>query len=128
VTERVKALKLPVLRGVVMLFETLVNGYQALSYSAAQALEDPPPKDGEPKPAKGEGKQGELVGWALTGTMVFAMAAGIGLFVLAPHLVTAYLNPRLGISASVSSGSFHLVDGAVKLTILVAYLFLVSRL
>lgn len=133
VTEKLRFLKLPLLRGAVMLFETLANGYQALSFSAAQQTVEP--KKGEtvdpnagPEKVKPEEEQGELVGWALAGTMAFAFAAGIGLFVVLPHLITAYVNPMLGISADVRSSSFHFVDGLIKMTIFVGYVLLISRM
>lgn len=129
ITEKLRFFKLPFLRGMVMLFETLANGYQALSYSAAQqAIEEPKdaPKDGAN--AAADEKPGELVGWALAATMIFAFAAGIGLFVVLPHLLTAYVNPWLGVSADVSSSSFHFVDGIIKMTIFVGYILLISRM
>ena len=123
ITERIKPLKWPFLRGVVMLFETLVNGYQALSWSAEQASIEPA-KPGEEKKTEAE----PLVGWALAATMIFSFALGIGLFVALPHILTAYVNPWLGISADVSSSSFHLVDGVIKMAIFVGYIVLISRM
>ena len=137
ISDRIRLLKLPLLRGAVMLFETLANGYQALSFSAAQQTIEPK-KNGAggeavsssstPEKVKPEEEQGELVGWALAGTMAFAFAAGIGLFVVLPHLITAYVNPLLGISADVRSSSFHFVDGLIKMTIFVGYVLLISRM
>ncbi len=129
--ERLPFFRWPLLRGMVLLFETLANGYQALSWSAEQAsIESPASGDGGspsgPSP-EGEGTP-TLHGWALAGTMAFAFAAGIGLFVVVPHLITAYLNPWLGISADVASSSFHLVDGAIKVAIFVGYILLISRM
>lgn len=133
ITDKIRILKWPFLRGAVMLFETLANGYQALSFSAAQQTIEP--KEGEtvelsstPEKVKPEEEKGELVGWALAGTMAFAFAAGIGLFVALPHLLTAYVNPWLGISADVRSSSFHFVDGVIKMAIFVAYILLISRM
>lgn len=117
VTEKIRVLKAPFLRGMVMLFETLANGYQALSYSAAQQATEEEKKE-----------SGELLGWALAGTMIFAFAMGIGLFVVLPHLITAYVNPWLGISAEMTSSSFHLVDGLVKMAIFIGYILLISRM
>ena len=134
ITEKLRILKAPFLRGGVMLFETLANGYQALSFSAAQQTVEPkagetgaaPSSEGEK--VKPEEEKGELVGWALAGTMAFAFAAGIGLFVVLPHLITAYVNPLLGISADVRSSSFHFVDGLIKMAIFVGYILLISRM
>lgn len=132
ITERFAFLRWPLLRGMVMLFETMANGYQALTWSAAQAANgrlEEERKAAEPRSiAPIEKEDGKLVGWALAGTMIFAMGFGFGLFVLLPHLLTAYVNPWLGVSADVSSSSFHLVDGAIKMSIFVGYILLISRL
>jgi uncharacterized protein YqhQ len=133
ISEKIRLFKLPFLRGAVMLFETLANGYQALSFSAAQQTIEPEKgtkveNSSVAEKVKPEDEKGELVGWALAGTMAFAFAAGIGLFVMLPHLLTAYVNPMLGISADVRSSSFHFVDGLIKMTIFVGYILLISRM
>jgi uncharacterized protein YqhQ len=119
VTEKMRLLRLPFLRGMVMLFETMANGYQALTWAASQAFEDPKEKESAPA---------ELSSWALAGTMVVALGIGMGLFLVVPHLATAWLNPLLGLSGSVESGSFHLVDGIIKLAIFVGYILLITRM
>ncbi len=99
----------PFLRGPVVLGETLVQGMKALNFSAQQALEE----------------EGEEMGpWALGLTMVVAIAAGLGLFVAVPHLFSYWLGSLRGFDEQ--SLAFHLVDGAVKVAIFVAYLWLIS--
>lgn len=56
VWDRLRFLRLPVLRGGVVFWETLQNGLQALSFSAQQQVVDP--EQGPPLPA-GEGSEGE---------------------------------------------------------------------
>lgn len=128
VTERFRFMRWPFLRGMVMLFETMANGYQALTWSAGQAAAGRLEAEGEKDAAAAVSEQSKLVGWALAGTMVFAMGIGFCLFVVAPHLVTAYVNPLMGISGDISSASFNLVDGAIKMSIFVAYVLLISRM
>src|SRR3954468_15642031 len=102
ITERFRFMRWPGLRGMVMLFETMANGYQALTWSAAQAANGAIEEERKAKNitsiAPAEEADGKLVGWALAGTMIFAMAFGFGLFVVLPHLITAYVNPWLGVS------------------------------
>ena len=78
-SERYPFLKWPVLRGGVILFETLANGIQALSFSASQALDE-------------ENK--ELSSWALGLTIGFAFALAIALFVVRSS------SPQLGVLLS----------------------------
>jgi uncharacterized protein YqhQ len=99
----------PFFRGPVVLGETLVQGMKALNFSAQQALEE----EGE-----------EMGSWALGLTMLVAIVAGMGLFVAVPHLLSLWLGSIKGFD--VQSLAFHLVDGAIKVAIFVAYLWLIS--
>ena len=99
----------PLLRGPVVLGETLVQGMKALSFSAQQALEE----EGE-----------EMGSWAMGLTMLVAIAAGMGLFVAVPHLLSLWLGSLRGFDEQ--SLSFHLVDGVIKIAIFVAYLWIIS--
>ena len=65
-------LKWPVLRGTLTLIETLVQGIQALNYSANQALAE-------------EEEKKELGSWSMFLTMSLAILIGLGLFVALPH-------------------------------------------
>jgi uncharacterized protein YqhQ len=103
----------PFVRGPVVLGETLVQGMQALSFSAGQALED----------------QGEEMGsWTMTLTMLVAIAAGMGLFVALPHLLTLWLGRLSFLGFDVQSGWFHLTDGVIKVGVFVLYLWVISMM
>lgn len=101
----------PFLRGPVILGETLVQGMKALSFSAQQALEE----EGE-----------ELGSWALLMTLVVAIAAGLGLFVALPHLLSLALGRVVPGGFGTDSFWFHAVDGLIKVAIFGAYLWLIS--
>jgi uncharacterized protein YqhQ len=110
-SERYPFLKWPVLRGAVILFETLANGVQALSFSASQALDE---------------EDKELSPWALGLTIAFAFALAIALFVVIPHLVTLWLG-RIGPWLfSVESFAFHALDGVIKVALFLLYLWSIS--
>jgi uncharacterized protein YqhQ len=116
-SERFPLLKKPVLRGVATLIESMAQGIDALGYSAGVASQ-----------AAGEdGKPGEeLSSWAIAFSILTAFALGMGLFVALPHFLTAVLtsSPAVGISAQ--SPWFHLLDGAFKMGILLAYVYLIA--
>lgn len=110
-SDRWPALGWPLLRGPVVLGETLVLGMKALSYSAQQALEE----EGE-----------EMGSWAMAATMAVAIVAALGLFVALPHLLSWGLG-RLGpVAFDETTLAFHLVDGVFKVAIFLAYLWLIS--
>jgi uncharacterized protein YqhQ len=116
-SHRFRFLKWPLIRGSVVLLETLINGLQALSFSANQALEE----------EKGKGKgEGQLTSLALSLVMAAALVVGILFFVVLPHYGTGFLGCLFGQELGVESLSFHLVDGLIKVIFFVSYIYLIS--
>ncbi|HWX96669.1 MAG TPA: DUF1385 domain-containing protein [Solirubrobacteraceae bacterium] len=109
VMKRHRWLRLPIVRGVVALGESLVIGFRALEVSANAQL---PPEEEQEIP-RGV--------WA--GTVVVALALAIVLFFLIPVGLTSLIKGQLG-----SSFLFWLVEGVVRTTIFLGYLLLLSRL
>ncbi|EGB13887.1 protein of unknown function DUF1385 [Pseudodesulfovibrio mercurii] len=106
-------LKKPFLRGFPVLMETMVNGIKALNYSAMQAAED------------SEEEGGELTTWHLVLTMVVALGAALGLFVVVPHFLSLGME-LLGLGGDVDSLSFHAWDGLIKMIVFVGYILAIS--
>ena len=104
----------PFLRGFPILMETMVNGIKALNFSANHALDD-----GE------EGEGGELNSWHLALTMVVAIGAALGLFVVLPHFFSVLME-WWGVSGDVDSISFHIWDGLFKMLVFVGYILAIS--
>jgi uncharacterized protein YqhQ len=118
-SRRFKFLKWPLIRGSVVLIETLINGFQALAFSANQALEE----------EKKEGTPAEKLGsWTLA--MVMAAACGIGIlfFVVLPHYLTGFLGQWFHRGLGVESLYFHLIDGVIKVLFFIGYIYLISFL
>jgi uncharacterized protein YqhQ len=108
VLKRHRLLRLPILRGVVALGESLMIGFRALEVSANAQL--PPEEDQEiPRGV-----------WA--GTIVVALAFAIVLFFLIPVGLTSLIKHQLG-----SSFLFWLVEGVLRTSIFLGYLLLLSR-
>src|SRR3954449_9251685 len=105
--------RLPIVRGVFALGESLAIGFRALAISANYAAQDENAEVDEP-PA--ELSRGQLI-------FAFAVAIGfaIALFKVTPALVTDLL-PIHGTTG------FVLVEGAIRVSIFVLYLFLISLL
>ena len=107
------AFRLPVVRGVMALGESLAIGFRALAISANYAAQE-------------EGDEGEEVSTELSrGALIFAFAVAIGfavmLFKVTPGLLTELL-PIKG------TGWFVIVEGLIRVSIFVAYLGLISLL
>jgi uncharacterized protein YqhQ len=102
--------RLPVIRGVLALGESLAIGFRALAISANYAAQE-------------EGDEGEEVATELTrGQLFFAFAVAIGFAILLFKVGPALLTDWIGIDAT----WFVIVEGLIRVTIFVFYLFLIS--
>jgi len=105
--KRHRALRLPVIRGVIALAESLKVGFRALSISANAQLP--------------EGEQ-EISSGAWVGTVLLSIVLAIGLFFLIPVGLTSLIKDQLG-----SSFLFWLVEGLLRTAIFLGYLLALSR-
>jgi uncharacterized protein YqhQ len=96
----------PFVRGIIVLIESMVLGIQSILRSANIALEE----EGE-----------EISGWMLWLMVAGSIGFAVVLFFLAPLFITKLFNIE-------SSILFNLVDGLIRITILVAYLGLMGFL
>ena len=104
------ALRLPVVRGVVALGESLAIGFRALSVSANYAAQEE--EEGDTEPA-------EIGRWALFFSFAVAIGFALTIFKVGPALLTDTL--------PISDGRwFVVVEGLVRVTVFIAYLFLLS--
>jgi len=108
--KRHRVLRLPVIRGVVALGESLKIGFKALGISANAQLEE----EEDQEPIGG-------VTWALT--IAFSMVLAIGLFFVIPVGATSLIKDELG-----SALLFWLVEGVLRTLIFIGYIVLISRL
>jgi uncharacterized protein YqhQ len=114
VLRRHRWLRLPILRGVVALGGSLGIGFRALEVSANAQL--PAGEEG----AEEEPQEISKGMWA--GTVVVAMLLAVVLFFLVPVGLTSLIKHQLG-----SSVLFWVVEGVVRTSIFLGYMFLLSR-
>ena len=114
-SERFPIVKLPVVRGAVALFSSLITGIKALNFSANEAMVE--------EEKEGDDKQ-ELSSWAMAGTMAVAFGFGILLFFILPLYLTKLLTPLIGSSNIV----FNLVDGVIRVGVFLLYIYDISRM
>jgi uncharacterized protein YqhQ len=100
--------RIPILRGVIALVESLGIGFKALSIAASAQL--------------GEEAE-ELPGGIWIAVLVVAFVFAIGLFFVVPVTLVSLIRHQLG-----SSILFWLVEGAVRTAIFLGYLTLLSRM
>ena len=108
--KRHRLLRVPVVRGVVALVESMKIGFRALAISANAQIAD----DDDQEPIGG-------VAWGFT--IFLSLALAIGLFFVVPVGATSLIKDQLG-----SSLLFWLVEGVLRTTIFIAYLVVISRI
>src|SRR2546428_1428360 len=109
---RRRIFRLPVVRGVIALGESLAIGFRALAISANYAAQE-------------ENEEGEPGAELTRGQVIVAFASAIGvavmLFKVTPALITDWLPIR-------TTGWFVIVEGGIRVTLFVVYLSLISLL
>jgi uncharacterized protein YqhQ len=108
--KRHRVLRLPVMRGVVALVESLKLGFRAMQIAANSQITQ-------------EDEIEEIGGLAWTLTIVGALALAIGLFFVVPVAATSLIKDQLG-----SPVLFWLVEGVLRVAILVGYILAISRI
>jgi uncharacterized protein YqhQ len=107
--KRHRFLRLPVIRGVVALAESMKIGFRALAISANAQL-DPD-------------EQEEIGGFTWGITIFFSLLLAIGLFFVVPVGLTSLIKDQLG-----SPFLFWLVEGVLRTAIFIGYIVVISRL
>jgi len=104
--------RLPVIRGIIALGESLAIGFRALAISAQYATQE-------------EDEHGEVKTELTRGQLVFAFAISIGFAVMLFKVGPALIVSRIGFK---STGAFVVVEGLIRVGIFILYLFLISLL
>jgi uncharacterized protein YqhQ len=146
---RYPILKTPFVRGAAVLIESLINGMQALSFSAEIALEEEDEEDeaGEEdgnvadlaaaRAARDDEKADKPSGVMTTGAIALSLATsfvlGIILFIFVPHWTASVgFNLVEGLplltEGQVERPLFHAVVGMVKMLVFVSYIVLIARM
>jgi len=147
--------KLPLLRGVASLVESLRLGSEALRFSAEKLtidLEAEEKAEEAARRTKAAGPGASTLAGVLTalgiatfvlatsddavaddgkkpsrGPMTFMLVVALAFFVALPQAAGAGINRLLGLGLPVQSAGFQLLTGALKLVIVVGYLMLIRR-
>lgn len=99
--------KVPFIRGILVLGESLSLGFRALSWSAQKA---------------GDEEEGELRKRDIVFAMTFGIAFFVAVFIVAPLLVANAAEPLVGDS----SIAFNIVDGLVRVGLFLLYIWVIG--
>jgi uncharacterized protein YqhQ len=105
-SERNSAARIPFLRGILVLWESLSLGFRALSWSAEKA--------------SGEEEEEPLTSSQIGWTMAVAVLIFAGLFIVLPALVAGFVSGESGIL-------FNVIEGILRLSLFVGYIWAIGR-
>lgn len=106
-SSRSRLAKIPFLRGITVLIESLSLGFKALSWSAQKSGEE----------------EEELKRWQVWLTMVVGVAFALGILVIIPVMSANWLKRFF----DDSSIAFVILDGVLRIVVLVGYIALIAR-
>src|SRR5438105_13178683 len=118
--------KIPLVRGMTMLWDALGLGMQALMFSADIQMSADPTQDGDEPVNNGSGKPlqpaslSKPLAWT---TVVVALVFGIGVFFVTPLAVVGLAERLLGATSAFWS---NLAEGVIRLALLVGYVALIG--
>jgi uncharacterized protein YqhQ len=111
--ERWRLLRFPLLRGMLVLVESLLIGIKALMISANFALDE---------------EEEQLSDKQLGGTLIFAMVVFSAVFIVLPVFATGLVERLLGKNLSEDTPfAFNLIEGGIRLSMFVGYLALIGQ-
>ncbi|MGN0265608.1 MAG: DUF1385 domain-containing protein [Oliverpabstia sp.] len=123
-----KIWKLPIFRGVISFFESLVVGMKCLTYSASffeDEEENQEKKDGMTKEEakKAEARKEKQEQWLMYGTVAFSVVLSVALFILLPYFIAGFLR-----NITQSEGVIAVAEAGARMLVFLGYLLLISRM
>lgn len=114
---RLRFFGIPLLRGVVNLFEMMIVGMRMLNFSAAEAIDEAPAPDGNSNTIIQ--KLGIVFSFAIS--LIFALGMSLFLFKFLPLYLTDFLSKNFGI-LNQNYLYYNLIDGLLKTIFFVVYI------
>lgn len=127
ICQRHPKLNIPILRGVIGLFEMMIIGTKAINWSANVAIpldsENDKPKKKPTKKQQRVGEFLELVMFAIS--LVIALGFSLFLFKFVPLGITSFLDQHFRL-INENFLVFNIVDGTIKASIFLSYIWILS--
>lgn len=111
---------LPFIRGVFLLWDTLLLGTRSLMFSANVSLQE---EDEDPEQTEDAAEPDALTGPLLWGTVAVSLLFAVGLFFVVPVAFSAFLERYIS-----SHFLVNLLEGVIRLGLLIGYLWLIARM
>ena len=122
ITKKYKFLNIPIIRGAVVLIDSLIVGIKTLNYSASffEKDEEESKFDIWLKEKLGDKGANDLL---VTFTMMISLLVAAGLFLGIPTAIASLFK-----NTGISSVALNLIEAIIRIAILITYMFLISKL
>lgn len=130
VTKRKKLLGLPFIRGAVSMLESMLVGVKVLMDSAEHVdLTDEDEKESKFDKWMEKTLGDKYFTYMLYGSVVIALALGIGLFMLLPNLIAEFVCNLFTFDKTTGTGALiaNIIEGLIRICLFILYVFLVSK-
>lgn len=117
-TKKNKFWALPIIRGAVILIESMVLGIKALTFSGDIAIEEEEKKE-DKKHGKKKSKKKGMSNFMLFATVAFSLVVGLAFFFYLPLILTDLLGVKSGFW-------FNVIDGFFRVVIFLLYLSVIA--
>ena len=112
-------LRLPIIRGIIAFFESLIIGMRTLTYSASFYEQE----DNGKKKKQKQTKEKEALKDKLTmgATVIFSIILAVGIFMVLPYFISQLLVGRI-----TSAPLLALIEGGIRLVLFIGYVTVIS--
>lgn len=123
-------LKIPIIRGVISFFSSMVIGVKALTFSAkffdTEEEESNDTKKNNDKPNANKKKNGEndMPEWAIYLSVLVSLMISVGLFMVLPNVIANFVVPNKEANVIM----YNVVESVIKIAIFLGYLGVVSQM
>lgn len=123
-------LKIPIIRGVISFFSSMVIGVKALTFSAKffdteeEKSNDTKKNNDKPNDDKKKNGENDMPEWAIYLSVLVSLMISVGLFMVLPNVIANFVVPNKEANVIM----YNVVESVIKIAIFLGYLGVVSQM
>ncbi len=123
-------LKIPIIRGVISFFSSMVIGVKALTFSAKffdteeEKFNDTKKNNDKPNDNKKKNGENDMPEWAIYLSVLVSLMISVGLFMVLPNVIANFVVPNKEANVIM----YNVVESVIKIAIFLGYLGVVSQM
>lgn len=123
-------LKIPIIRGVISFFSSMVIGVKALTFSAKffdteeEKSNDTKKNNDKPNDNKKKNGENDMPEWAIYLSVLVSLMISVGLFMVLPNVIANFVVPNKEANVIM----YNVVESVIKIAIFLGYLGVVSQM